>query len=81
MLMKPIEMAMDPNTYVNIEFRNVKVPNLSIVQNFNKLVRFEFLLQKDGILFPRDDMKDILTAWLHDDIGECPIDFEFQIIV
>lgn len=74
-------MAMDPNTYVNVEFRNVKVPNSSTVQNFNKLVRFEFLLQKDGTLFPHDDMKDILAAWLQDDIGECPIDFEFQITV
>lgn len=71
---------MDPNTYVNVEFTNVKFPNSTSAKNFNKLVRYEFLLDANGELFLYGDMKDVLMAWLQDDIGECPIDFDFQIV-
>ena len=71
---------MDANTYVNVVFANIKWPNDRSETYCKKLVRGEFLLDKDNHWLSKEDMKCILTSWLHDEFGECPIDFEFQII-
>lgn len=71
---------MDPNVYVNVDFTNVKWPKLSLPSTVSKNIRYEFLLDKDGQLFSREDLKDILKSWLHDEFNVCPLDFDFMIV-
>lgn len=71
---------MDPNVYVNVDFTHVKWPKFSLPSHFSKLVKFNFLLDKDGQLFSREDLKDILKSWLHDEYNVCPLDFDFMIV-
>lgn len=70
---------MDKNTFVNIDFWNAKWPKMSLPSKFNHRVRGEFLLDNDNKLLPKDDMKVVLTSWLHDEYNVCPIDFDFII--
>ena len=71
---------MDSSIYVNIDFKDVKWPKLSLPCNFKKYVRYEFLLDKEGKLFSYEDLKDILTSWLHDEFNVMPLGFDFQIV-
>ena len=68
---------MNPSAYVNVNFWNVKWPSTSLPSKISKNVRCAFLLNEDGSLFERSDLKDILKSWLHDEFNECPIDFDF----
>lgn len=70
---------MDPNVYVNVNFWNVTWPKLPLQSKFSKLVRCEFLLDREGNLFGKEELKDILAAWLYDEFNACPTDFDFLI--
>jgi len=72
---------MDPNAFVNIDFKNVRWPKAGIPSSFSKNVRCYFLLDNDGHVQNHDTLKDILKAWLYDEFNECPIDFEFQAVL
>ena len=71
---------MDPNVYVNVNFTNVKWPKLSLPCHFNKNVKYEFFLDREGNIFSHEDLKDILTSWLHDEFNVVPLNFNFQIV-
>ena len=74
--------TLTPNVYVNADFWDVVWPaqeSNGLPTKFKKLVRGEFLLDKEGNVFSREDLKDILGAWLHDEFGSCPTSFEFII--
>ncbi len=70
---------MDAHTYIHINFIGVKWPRFSLPSNFSKDIRGEFLLSRDGNLFSKEDLKDILTAWLYDEFNVCPLDFDFEL--
>lgn len=72
-------MELDPNAYVNVDFKNVRWSGVGQPSIFSRLVKINFLLDDDKKLFKHDDMKDILAAWLCDEFKLHPIDFDFII--
>ena len=74
--------TLTPDVYANVDFWDVVWPaqeSNGLPTKFKKLVRGEFLLDKEGNIFSREDLKDILSSWLHDEFGSCPTSFEFII--
>ena len=71
---------MDKNIFINVDFWNAKWPTASLPSKFSKLVRGEFLFDSNDKFLPKDEMKVILTSWLHDEFGDCPIDFDFMVV-
>lgn len=72
-------MDIDPQSYVTVDFTDVKWPdNVTLPKNFSRKVRFFFLIDSDGNLFKHEDMKDVLKAWLQDEFDASPLDFKFM---
>ena len=72
---------MNANTSVNVIFTDIEWPNGKIEARCERRVKGKFLLNTyDNHWLSKEDMKCTLTSWLHDEFGECPIDFDFQII-
>ena len=65
---------------LKIEFTYIRWPKLSLPETCTKDVRKAFLVDEDGKLLEKNDLKDILIVWLHDEYNVCPIDIEYKII-
>lgn len=65
---------------LKIEFTHIHWPKLSLPEACTKDVRKTFLVDENGKLLEKTDLKDILIAWLHDEYNVCPIDIEYKII-
>lgn len=72
---------MNPQSYARIKFTGVKWPKFSLPIDFSKDVRGVFLLDRNGDLFSKRDLKDILASWLYDEFNVCPLDFDFEIAI
>ena len=65
---------------VIVKFTAVKWPSgFDGPEAFDKKVRTVFMKDRDNVMFGYNDLKDILMAWLQDEMGACPASLDFCI--
>ena len=71
---------MNANDVVHVKLEDIRWPNsFEGPSNLEKDIKLEFLLDKDGNMLDDNDLADILHAYLHDELGECPTSLKFSI--
>ena len=71
---------MNANDIVHVKLEDIVWPGgFEGPSSFEKDIRAEFFLGRDGNMLDSDDLTDILAAYMHDEFGECPTSLKFSL--